>query len=136
MLDGEPDAVDGNTRLVRHLEFHWRGPGVRASLNQFKDLFSKFAFHKFPAIPTAADWHRPQPEFYGKRRLAPKTHSMIYNVGRPDRAHRSLTDLYGAQNATFCAWAWGTEAERDSIRFCSLRTEPWPVANIVGLTGA
>jgi hypothetical protein len=27
MLDGESDAVHGNTRLICHLEFRGRGPG-------------------------------------------------------------------------------------------------------------
>jgi len=45
VLDGKPDAVDGDTRLVRHLELHWRGLVVRPSLNQFKDLFREFALH-------------------------------------------------------------------------------------------
>jgi hypothetical protein len=27
MLDGESDAVHGNTRLICHLEFHGSGPG-------------------------------------------------------------------------------------------------------------
>jgi hypothetical protein len=45
MLDGESDAVDGDARLIGHLELHWRGPGVRPSLNQLKDLFREFAFH-------------------------------------------------------------------------------------------
>jgi len=54
VLDGKPDALESNTRLVRHLELHWRGPGMRPSLHQFKDLFREFAFHMFPAIPTAA----------------------------------------------------------------------------------
>jgi hypothetical protein len=45
MSDGKPDAVDGDTRLVRHFELHWRGLVVRPSLNQFKDLFREFALH-------------------------------------------------------------------------------------------
>jgi len=45
VLDGKPDAIDGDTRLVRHLELHWRGPGVRPGLNQLKDLFRECAFH-------------------------------------------------------------------------------------------
>jgi hypothetical protein len=45
VLDGKPDAVDGDTRLVRHLELYWRGPGVRPGFNQLKDLFREFAFH-------------------------------------------------------------------------------------------
>jgi hypothetical protein len=28
MLDGESDAVHGNARLVSHLKFHCRGPGL------------------------------------------------------------------------------------------------------------
>ena len=27
VLDGESDAVDGNARLIRQFEFHWRRPG-------------------------------------------------------------------------------------------------------------
>jgi hypothetical protein len=73
MPNGESDAVHGNPCLVRHFELHGRGLSPRPSLHQFKDLFGEFAFHMFPATPTAATWHRLQPEFYGYGRLAPKT---------------------------------------------------------------
>jgi hypothetical protein len=45
VLDGKPDAVDSNVRLVRHFELHWRGPSPCSSLDQIKYLFSEFAFH-------------------------------------------------------------------------------------------
>jgi hypothetical protein len=47
VLDGKPDAVDGNTRLVRHLELHWRGPGLRASVKSVPGSLQRVRFSYF-----------------------------------------------------------------------------------------
>jgi hypothetical protein len=45
MFDGEPDAINSDAPLVRHLEFHPCGMRLRLSLNQCKDLLSEFRLH-------------------------------------------------------------------------------------------
>jgi hypothetical protein len=99
VLDGKPDAVDSNTGLVRHLEFHWSGLVVRPRLNQFKDLFSEFVFHiccpAIQKIPVAGPMaFAAQTEFYGHSRLAPKT--------PPDASERRQT--ISAEPCPGCRW--------------------------------
>ena len=72
VLDGKPYAVDGNTRLVRHLELHCCGLALRPSLNQFKDLFLEFAFHICSQFRLQSPDGSAQAEFYGRLSFAPK----------------------------------------------------------------
>ena len=86
VLDGKPDAINSNARLIRHLELHWRG-GVRPSLNQVQDLFSEFAFHICAISRLQAYWHAPYMNSTARWRSLQKRHSMFWKEG--DQARRT-----------------------------------------------
>jgi hypothetical protein len=79
----------------------------------------------FPATPTAATWHRLQPEFYGYGRLAPKTalddlQTKIDQIRTGRTTARRLRVVDRTDSAVlniFCSWAH----------------RPWRVANGSGM---
>ena len=93
VLDGKPYAVDGNTRLVRHLELHCCGLAVRPSLNRLNGLFHEFAFHIYFQFRLQAPMAPHNLNSTAGCRLLQKSHPMPRNEGRPLRPTLWQRDL-------------------------------------------